>query len=217
MDLILFGIQGSGKGTLGQSVAKKFGYRIFETGARLRELAKQQTELGIKIKKTLEAGQLASDELIMEILDEYLISLPENVNLLFDGLPRTLNQAQQLEKALNKYNRPYMGILIDVPESTSIKRLSSRRICGDCRAIYTADYNSDFCSECQGKLITRDDDNPESIKKRIATFYKLTLPAIDHFDRTGKIITMDGDRSIEDTKTTIFSIVEELNSLSIVK
>jgi len=194
MDLILFGKQGAGKGTLGKFVAEKYGLEVFETGGALRELSQEESELGKKVKATIEAGQLVSNELVMEIIENSMSKLPEGKSVLFDGIPRNSDQADLLINLLKKHNRLYSAVLIDITTETALERLTTRRVCESCKTVYPVMYEEEACG-CGGELITRKDDNPEAIEKRLSTFDKETIPAIEKFEE--KLIKIDGEGTIE--------------------
>jgi len=209
MDLVLFGIQGSGKGTLGQSVAKKYGFEIFETGSELRKLSQENSELGRKVKKIVEAGHLVPNEVVMDIIENFMNNLGSGKKVLFDGIPRKLVQAETFDALMKKLGRDFIGILVDVPEEIAVKRLTTRRICEKCKTVYPASYTGDQCEKCGGKLVTRSDDNPESIKTRIHAYYNETIPVIAKYRKEGKMITMNGNLSIEDAQQEIFKIIDK--------
>ncbi len=194
MDLIFFGMQGAGKGTLGKAVAVQYGMTIFETGGALRKLAKEESDLGKKIKSIIEAGHLVSNEIVMEIVEDFMNKLEDNSPILFDGIPRKIEQAQSLNTLLNKHNRHYKAVLINIKEDTAMERLTTRRICQSCKNVYPANYKEDKCT-CGGQLITRADDNPGAIKTRLQAFQNETLPAIEMYQ--DKLIKIDGEPNIE--------------------
>ncbi len=196
MDLIFFGMQGAGKGTLGKQLAEKYGFQIFETGGELRKLSSEDTELGKKVKSIIDAGHLVSNEVVMEIVENFLKTLPTNTNVLFDGIPRKIEQANSLNALLEKNGREYKAVLIDIKKETALKRLTTRRICGKCKAVYPADYKEQNCASCGGELTTRADDNPEAIKTRLDAFENETLPAINLYN--DKLIKIDGEPTIDE-------------------
>ena len=196
MDLIFFGMQGAGKGTLGKQLAEKYGFQIFETGGELRKLSSEDTELGKKVKSIIDAGHLVSNEDVMEIVENFLKTLPTNTNVLFDGIPRKIEQANSLNALLEKNGREYKAVLIDIKKETALKRLTTRRICGKCKAVYPADYKEQNCASCGGELTTRADDNPEAIKTRLDAFENETLPAINLYN--DKLIKIDGEPTIDE-------------------
>ena len=207
MDLIFFGMQGSGKGTLGKSVAAKYGMKVFETGGELRKLAQEESELGKKIKSIIEAGQLVSNEVVMEIVENFMNNLEQGDCVIFDGIPRKVEQAQTLNTLLEKHGRTYKAVLLEIAENTALKRLTTRRICKTCKAIYPVSYDKNAC-ECGGELITRADDNADAIKTRLETFAKETVPAIELY--SDKFIRIDGEPSIEEVNKLAFEALDPI-------
>lgn len=212
MDLVLFGIQGSGKGTLGKLVAEKYGFEIFETGSELRKLSQEDSVLGKKVKSIVEAGQLVPNEVVMDIIENFMKHLPGGKEVLFDGIPRKIEQADTFNALMKKLERDFTGILIDLPEEVAVKRLTARRICQNCKAVYPADYKGSACEKCGGTLVTRSDDNPESIRTRLKAFYEETMPVIDRYKEQKKMIIMNGKQEIESAKVDIFKIIDNLHA-----
>jgi len=194
MDLIFFGMQGAGKGTLGKAVSSRFNMTIFETGAALRQLAQEESELGLKIKSIIEAGHLVSNEIVMEIVEDFMNKIEDDSPILFDGIPRSVEQAKTLNALLEKHKRNYKGVLINIKEETALERLTTRRIDPVTKKVYPASYKSDI-SEDGNKLVTRKDDNPEAIQTRLNAFKNETIPAIEIYNET--LITINGEESIE--------------------
>ena len=207
MDLIFFGMQGSGKGTLGKRVAERYNLEIFETGGELRKLSSQDSDLAKKVKSIIEAGKLVPNDVVMEIVENFLKTLPENTSVLFDGIPRKIEQAESLNTLLNQNGRTYMGVLLEISEETALKRLSTRRICEVCKTVYPADYQKDTC-ECGGKLITRTDDNPEAIKTRLQAFREETIPAMKLYE--DKLVKINGELSIEEVEKLAFATLDPI-------
>jgi len=209
MDLVLFGIQGSGKGTLGQFVAKKYDFVVFETGSELRKLSQEDSDLARKVKGIVEAGHLVPNEVVMDIIENFMGNLGSGKKVLFDGIPRKLAQAETFDALMKKLGRDFTGILVDVPEEVAMKRLTTRRLCEKCKAVYPSAYTGEKCEKCGGKLVMRSDDNPESIRTRIHAYYSETMPVIERYRKTGKMITMNGDLSIEDAEKEIFKVIDK--------
>ncbi len=207
MDLIFFGMQGSGKGTLGKEVAEKYGMNLFETGAELRRLSSEDSELGREVKSIIEAGKLVSNEVVMKIVENFLKTTTANSPILFDGIPRKVEQAQSLNALLEENNRTYRALLLEIKESTALYRLTTRRICKDCKTVYPVFFEEDNC-ECGGELITRADDNPEAIETRLKAFKEETVPAIDLY-KDG-LITIDGEPRIEEVKEETFKVLDAI-------
>jgi len=215
MDLIFFGMQGAGKGTLGKEIAKKYGFQIFETGSELRRLAKEESELGKKIKSIIEAGHLVQNEVVMEIVEDFMSNLKPGVNIIFDGIPRKVEQAKSLNALLDKNNRKYKAVLIKIDKETALKRLTTRRICQKCKHVYPATYKKDYCEQttsegkpCNGKLITRADDNTEAIKTRLEAFENETVPAIKMYGEN--LIKINGNSTIEEVKELAFKALDPI-------
>ena len=202
MDLIFFGMQGAGKGTVGKAVAAQYNLKIFETGGALRELAKEDSELGQKIKTIIESGKLVPNEVVMEIVEDFIGKLESGQSVLFDGIPRSTEQAESLNMLLAKNSREYKAVLINITETIALERLTTRKICSKCKTVFPAAYEKPTCNQCDGELMTRADDNPEAIKTRLEAFHNETEPAINLYN--DKMITIDGTTSIEEvTKNTI--------------
>jgi len=143
MDIVLFGIQGSGKGTQGKIIADKYQMRIFETGAELRRLAKEDSSLGKKVKNLIEAGQLVPNEIVMEIIENFSKDFNKNEKVLFDGIPRKMEQAQSFDKLMKELNREFVCILMDISEKEAYRRLTTRRICEECKSVYPSTYEKE--------------------------------------------------------------------------
>lgn len=198
MDLILFGMQGSGKGTQSKFISERCSLSVFETGAELRRLASEDSDLGRKVKSIIEAGNLVSTEIVMEIVLNFLHNLPEGHSALFDGIPRSQEQQVALDELLEKEGREFMGLDIRITEEEALRRLTTRRLCENCKTTYPAFYAEDACGECGGNLVTRRDDTPDAIRTRIDTFLGKTMPVIEDYAARGKMITVNGEQGIEE-------------------
>jgi len=182
-DLILVGIQGSGKGTQARILAEKFGYQIFETGGELRAMAKEESELGKKVKEITERGDLVPNEIVMEIVENFLNKTSSEIPVIFDGIPRSDSQRVSLEDLLQIHGREFSVLEVRLSEGESIRRMMKR-----------------------AEIENRADDTPEVMKKRIANFYAHTQPLLDAWK--SHLISVDGDQSIEDVSK---EILEKLN------
>ncbi len=200
-------MQGAGKGTLGKSLADRYKMEIFETGGELRKLSQEDSELARKVKSIIEAGHLVPNEVVMEIVENFMSKLPENTSVLFDGIPRKIDQANSLNEILNKNNRNFKAVLIEIKKETALKRLTERRICSICKSVYPVDYSEAKC-KCGGELTTRTDDNPEAIKTRLEAFENETVPAIELYAE--KLIKIDGEPNIEDVKNLAFETLDPI-------
>lgn len=209
MDIVLFGIQGSGKGTQSKIIAEKCGLQVFETGGELRRLASEASELGSKVKETIESGQLVPTGLVMEIIANFLHNLPEGANALFDGIPRSEDQKIHFDELIEKEGRDFMGLWIELSPEEALKRLTTRRICTKCKEVYPATYQGGACEKCGGELVTRTDDTPDAIKVRIETFVEKTLPIIREYEAAGKILKVNGEKSIPEVSSDILASLEK--------
>ena len=184
-DLILIGRQGSGKGTQGKLLAEKFGYKIFVTGDELRAIAKEDSELGREVKAITERGDLVSNEIVMAIVANFIQNLEEGVQVIYDGIPRSMDQRETLEAELKKAGRDFVALEIRLSTDEAFERLIKR-------------------AELEGRA----DDNPESIRKRIDNFEKHTAPIIEHWNAQEKLISVDGNQSIDDVTQEILTYFE---------
>lgn len=210
MDLILFGIQGSGKGTQGKFLRERYQTEYFETGGELRKLAKGDSELGQKIKSIIEAGHLVSDDVIMEIVENFLNNIDADQSVIFDGIPRSIGQAEALDKLLITRERDFNAVILDLGAESAMTRLTTRRICENCKTAYPAKYEEDTCSECEGKLITRTDDNADSIRVRLQAYEDTTLPVIMRYEDAEKLIHVDGEKSIEEVANELYEKLDPI-------
>jgi len=205
MDFVLFGMQGSGKGTQGKLIAERHNLLTFETGAELRKLAQEESDLGKKVKSIIEAGHLVSNEVVMEIIEDFMNKLPAGTTVLFDGIPRKMEQAESFDTLMQKLGREFIGVLIEISESAALQRLTTRRICEKCKEVYPAKYEGTTCKKCGGKLITRKDDNADAIQTRLTAYSEETLPVIEKYLQEGKMIKINGEQSIEEVDAELES------------
>ena len=189
-------MQGSGKGTVGKKIAEKYNLKVFETGEELRKLANQDSPLGQKVKTIIEAGHLVPNEIVMEIVEVFMSNLEKGKNILFDGIPRKIEQANSLNELLKKHGRTYKAVILDITEETALRRLTTRKICKSCKEVYPAKYTKSLCEKCGGELIQRNDDVPQAIKTRIETFKNETLPAIKIYKEN--LIHVNGEPTIDE-------------------
>lgn len=198
MDIILFGMQGSGKGTQGRILAERYKLIIFEMGGELRKLIGAGVPLGQKIKAVVQRGDLVDDDTVMEVVAHFLALVPKEQRVLFDGVPRTPGQSEKFLKILKEHCREVFALVIKISKKEAAKRLTERRICAKCKEVYPVFYQGKTCGACSGELITRHDDNAEAITKRLENFEKETLPVIKFFAEIDRLIEVDGERPIPD-------------------
>jgi adenylate kinase len=214
MIIVLLGPPGVGKGTQGALMAEELHISIISTGDLLRDKVKKETDLGKLAKGFMDRGKLVPDELIVEMIKERTKEKDCKKGFILDGFPRTLSQAESLENMLGQNN---LGVdkvfLFNVSEQEIIKRLTGRRICERCGALYHVYYNpphkENICDRCGGKLITRDDDNEETVKNRIEVYEKNTAPLIDFYKKQSKLYTINGVGKVEQIFEEIKSVLKE--------
>jgi adenylate kinase len=201
MNLVILGPQGSGKGTQAELLTEKYGFTHVETGEILRNIAETDHPWGKKIKDMMLRGVLVSDDILMAVLKQSL-EKPAKNGFLLDGTPRNLAQYQVVINIFASYNQTIdRMILIDISMQETINRLASRRTCKICGKVYnlvTEPPLAENQCECGGILVQRDDDTPESIKKRLETFWESTTKVIDVAKRGGFLIEVNGERPIMD-------------------
>ncbi len=204
MNLIIFGPQGSGKGTQAKILAEKLGIPHVSTGDIFREQIKSQTELGKKAEKYISQGQLVPDDLTIELIKNRLNQLDCQLGFVLDGYPRTIPQAKALDPIINIDKVLEVWIL----DEESIMRLGGRRSCTKCGAVYHLKFNppkkDEKCDNCGGQLIVREDDMEPVIKKRLAEYHEQTESIKDYYQQQGKLIKIDGMPPIAEVTKEIF-------------
>ena len=201
MNIVLFGAPLSGKGTQADLIKSEYGLVHISTGDILREIAKQNTDLGFQVHKLLEEGKLVPDDVIIKVLKEKLISINSGNGIILDGFPRTLYQAEILEDVLHI---DYV-IYLNTSKQSIINRISGRYVCEDCKKTMTLTEPNQICSSCGGKLVKREDDNEATVIKRYDAFIDYGTPVIDFYRKNGKLIEFDGDVSIQEVFNQIKS------------
>ena len=215
MRLILLGAPGAGKGTQATVMANKYSIPHISTGDIFRSNIKNGTELGKKAKEFMDKGMLVPDEVTIGIVRDRLAHSDCKNGFILDGFPRTIPQAEYLDEALKR-----MGISIDyvinifVPDSEIIARMSGRRSCPDCGSIYHILYNPSkdrkTCDNCNAELIQRADDEEETVINRLKAYHSTTEPLIDYYQDKGKILTIEGQKSIEDTTKDLLQVLNDI-------
>jgi adenylate kinase len=203
MNIVFLGPPGSGKGTQAKLVVKKFGFRYFESGDILREKAREKDALGQEIDRIIHReGKYVPDKMVVTIVTDWITKTKLEQGIVFDGFPRTLEQYQDLQRVLAERDSGIdLVIYLRVSEKETLRRLSARRICPRCdlefNLVTKPPKNDELCDQCQAKLIQRQDDAPEIIKKRLKTYYQLTKPLIEFIRQQGILEEVDGERPIE--------------------
>ena len=213
---IIFGAPGSGKGTYASRLQTKLGVEVISTGDIFRELMKENSELGRKIRGYVEKGLLVPDDVVVEVLKQRLSKIPKGKGFILDGFPRTLEQA----KILDSISKIDVILQLDVPDWIIIERLSSRRICRNCGTVYNIRFLKpkveDVCDKCTGPLYQRSDDNPEVIKKRLQVYQDQTKPLLEYFKQKKLPFLVSSTTSLDQPPEPIVDkIVAELKKLKL--
>ena len=215
LNLILFGPPGAGKGTQAERLRKDFELPYIATGDMLRANVKEQTELGTQAKAYMDAGDLVPDELILAMAGERLGQDDAQDGFILDGFPRTIEQAQALEKQLSGMGRRVTAaLLIDVPDEEVIRRLSGRRMCVKAGHSYHVEFDppkhDGVCDQDGSRLVQRDDDQPEVIENRLRVYHDKTKPLVDYYDKLGLMRRIDGTREPADVHGHIRAVIATL-------
>lgn len=210
MKLILLGAPGAGKGTQAEKICEKFEIPAISTGNIIRAALKEGTEMGLKAKSYMDAGQLVPDEVVIGIIKDRLKEDDCKNGFILDGFPRTIPQAQALVD---------MGIDIDkvidieVPDEKIIKRMSGRRVCAKCANSYHMEYKKPkqegICDACGGELVQRKDDAPETVLARLVEYHEMTEPLKGFYENLGKLKVVEGQEEVADTTKLVFAALED--------
>ena len=209
MKLILLGAPGAGKGTQAEIISEKYNIPTVSTGNIIRAALKNGTEMGIKAKSYIDAGELVPDNVVIGIIKERLSEPDCKEGYILDGFPRTIPQAVALDD---------MGFVIDaalsieVADSEIVKRMSGRRVCEKCGASYHTEYTKPdvegVCNICGGNLVIRKDDEPETVKNRLNVYHEQTEPLKDFYKSCGKLIEVQGQDEVKDTTRLVLEALE---------
>lgn len=212
MKIIMLGAPGAGKGTQAKMIAEKYAIPHISTGDIFRANIKNGTELGKEAKKYMDQGKLVPDELTVKILLDR-VAQPDCANgYVLDGFPRTIPQAEVLDKALRELgDKIDYAINVDVPDENIVNRMGGRRACVGCGATYHIKYNApkvdNTCDTCGSDLIIRDDDKPETVRNRLSVYHEQTQPLIDFYEKQGVLKTVDGTVDMKDVFAAIVDIL----------
>ena len=212
MKIIMLGAPGAGKGTQAKQIADKYGIPHISTGDIFRANIKNGTELGQKAKQYMDQGLLVPDELTCDLVMDRIQQEDCKNGFVLDGFPRTIPQAEALTAALEKINQKMdYAIDVDVPDENIVNRMSGRRACLNCGATYHVAFNppktESVCDTCGQNLVLRDDDKPETVKKRLDVYHQQTQPLIDYYKKAGVLAEVDGTQNMEAVFESIVKVL----------
>ena len=213
MNLILMGAPGAGKGTQSEKISAKWNIPAVSTGDMLRAAVKEGTEMGVKAKSFMDAGQLVPDEVVIGIIKDYLSSDKCKNGFILDGFPRSIPQAEALDAMGVKIDA---ALSIEVADEKIVERMSGRRICSGCGAsyhvVYKAPKTADICDACGKSLYIRDDDAAETVLNRLNTYHAVTEPLKDYYAKKGNLICVQGCEKVEDTTAAVMSALSKFEA-----
>lgn len=210
MNIILLGAPGSGKGTQAEFIEKYLSVRSISTGNIIRSELKSGTKLGLEAKSYIEKGLLLPDEIVINMVKETVAKPEYESGFILDGFPRTIAQAE----ALGRLNVNIDKVIdIEVDDQSIINRLLGRRVCENCGASYHLENKKPekpgTCDKCHSTLIQRKDDQVETIKERLKIYHEQTEPLKEYYKREGKLVEIEGNKSVEETKSLVLKSLEE--------
>ena len=213
MKIVMLGAPGAGKGTQAEKIAEQYGLPHISTGDIFRKNIKEGTELGKEAKGYMDAGKLVPDELTVRMLLDRVSAGDCKAGYILDGFPRTIPQAEALDSELQKLGEAIdFAIDVEVPDENIIKRMSGRRACPKCGATYHTEFippqKEGVCDECGAELTIRDDDKPETVKKRLEVYHEQTQPLIEFYRKKDVLHTVDGTADAADVFEAIRTILK---------
>lgn len=212
MKIIMLGAPGAGKGTQAKQIAEKYSIPHISTGDIFRANIKNNTELGQKAKGYMDQGLLVPDELTCDLVMDRIAQDDCENGFVLDGFPRTIPQAEALDKALTAIGQSMdFAIDVDVPDANIVERMSGRRACLECGATYhivaIPPKKEGICDKCGSELVLREDDKPETVQKRLDVYHEQTQPLIDYYNKQGILKSVDGTQEMEKVFADITNIL----------
>jgi len=215
MNLVLFGAPGSGKGTQAERLKDRFALKHISTGDLLRDAVARGTALGKQVERILAAGELVSDDVVLELMKEAIegvLAADAYTGWMLDGYPRTVSQAQALDALLARGKQTIDAVIVlDVDRDAIIERLSARRVCVDCKTVYSMLVNppaqEGTCDKCGGAVVQRKDDQPETIANRLDVYEERTKPILGYYQGKVAVHRIDGNRPVSDVAADIERVV----------
>lgn len=219
MRIVLLGGPGVGKGTQAQKLSQEYNLAHIATGDILRQAIKDGTELGKKAKSYMDKGLLVPDDVVIGIIKERLAQPDAKSGFILDGFPRTVPQSQSLDEITAKADMPIDAVVnIKASADIIVQRLSGRRTCRDCQAVYHILYSppkkEGVCDKCGGELYQRDDDKEETIRKRLDVYEKQTSPLLEYYQDSGKLMEVNGNVPIEEVYESILRSLRKAKIIS---
>lgn len=213
MKIIMLGAPGAGKGTQAKMIAEKYGVPHISTGDIFRANIKNGTQLGMEAKQYMDKGLLVPDELTVKILLDRVAQDDCKTGYVLDGFPRTIPQAEVLDKALTELgDKIDYAINVDVPDENIVRRMGGRRACLSCGATYHIEHippkKEGICDTCGQELVLRDDDKPETVQSRLNVYHEQTQPLIEFYQAKGVLKTVDGTVDMKDVFAAITEILK---------
>lgn len=213
--IILLGAPGSGKGTRAPILSEILGIPQIATGDLFRKNLKEMTPIGKIAKSYIDKGELVPDSVTADMLKQRLQEPDAQNGFLLDGFPRTIVQAEMLDKILEQQDRKINAVMyIDMSDEEIINRLSGRLICSKCQTPYHKTSNppkeEGICDKCGGKLVTRPDDNPETVRNRLKVYHESTFPLVEFYQKRGLLSELDGKTKIADLRDEILGLCKKL-------
>ncbi len=207
--IVFLGPPGAGKGTQASLLSEKYGIKKISTGDILREAVRKGTELGKKAKKYMDAGELVPDDIIIGLIEEQIQGVD---SFILDGFPRTMKQAEALDRLLSERGKPLSHVIfVNVPDEEIVKRLTARRVCPNCGAVYNMIYNppkrDEICDVCGTPLVQRSDDREDVIRNRLKVYRESTAPLIDYYRNRGIFYEVDGVGKVEEVLRRIEGVL----------
>ena len=212
MKIIMLGAPGAGKGTQAKKIAEKYHIPHISTGDIFRSNIKNGTELGNKAKTYMEQGLLVPDELVCDLVVDRVKQDDCANGYVLDGFPRTIPQAESLDAALKAMGQAVdYAVNVEVPDENIIHRMGGRRACLACGATYHVENippkKEGICDVCGANLVLRDDDKPETVKKRLDVYHEQTQPLIDYYTKAGVLVEVDGTMAMDDVFAAICKVL----------
>lgn len=212
-NFIIIGPSGSGKGTQAEIIAKKYHLVHFIMGEALNKIIKENNEIGKKIDNDIKAGKWVPDNIINNIVKDHIEKIDHNQGIIFDGYPRTIEQAEYLDNILTQKGRSKALVInLNVSPKTVTYRLLNRKVCSNCKTLYhpPESLKETECIKCGGKLVKRQDDNEEAIQKRLSEYKEKTQKVINYYQKNNQVINIDGEPEIEKVANEIENNLKEI-------